>query len=109
VGVVWFEQREYRCKLHAESFARQVENISRDAIKDLKVGTNKLDVARFFAERGIPLAIVESEAYASLRTSGCAPLGCGTDVAFVTVRVKLDATGAVAEIPKVSGVYKDCL
>jgi len=108
-GLVLFGLREYRCKLRGGAFVRQVESLKRDAAKELKIGAHKSDVARFFAEHKIPFAILESEAYGSLRTSGCAPLGCGTNAAFIGVRVKLDETGTVTEVPKVFGMYQDCL
>jgi hypothetical protein len=88
---------------------REVESLKRDAAGELKIGTNKNDVARFFAEHKIPFAILESEAYGSLRASGCSPLGCGTDAAFIGVRVQLDGVGTVTEGAKVFGMYQDCL
>jgi hypothetical protein len=106
--VSWFGFREYRCKLRGAVFARQVENIQRDAAKELKVGANKTEMARFFAEHNIPFSMQESKAFGSLRTSGCAPFGCGTNVAFILVVVNLDETGTVAEAPRVNGMYKDC-
>jgi hypothetical protein len=108
-GLGFFGLREYRCKLRGAAFARQVESLKRDAAEELKIGTNKNDVARFFAEHKIPFAILESEAYGSFRTSGCAPLGCGTDRAFIGVRVEVDGAGTVTEAPKVFGMYQDCL
>jgi len=108
-GVGLFGLREYRCKIRGAAFARQVENLNRDAAEQLKVGTNKSDVARFFAEHKIPFAILESEAYGSLRPPGCAPFGCFTDAGFIGVRVQLDGAGKVTEAPKVFGMYQDCL
>jgi hypothetical protein len=108
-GVGLLGLREYRCKMRGAAFARQVENLKRDASVELKVGTNKSDVARFFAEHKIPFAIRESEAYGSLRAPGCAPFGCFTDAAFIGVRVELDGAGTVTEAPKVFGMYQDCL
>jgi hypothetical protein len=108
-AVSWFGFREYHCKLRGAAFTRQVESIKRDATEELKIGTNKTGVARFFAEHNIPFAILESEAFGSLRTSGCAPLGCGTDRAFIGVNVKLDEAGRVTETPNVFGMYQDCL
>jgi len=108
-GLALLGLKEYRCKLRGAAFARQVESLKRDAAKELKIGSNKNDVARFFTEHKIPFAILESEAYGSLRTPGCAPLGCGTDAAFIGVRVKLDEAGTVTEVPKVFGMYQDCL
>jgi hypothetical protein len=108
-GVGWFGLREYNCKLRGAALARQVESIKRDAAEELTIGTNKAEVARFFAQHNIPFAMLESEAYGSFRTSGCAPLGCGTDTAFIGVRVKLDGAGTVTEAPRVFGMYQDCL
>jgi hypothetical protein len=108
-GLGLFGLREYRCELSGAAFARQVETLKRDAAEQLKIGTNKSDVARFFAEHKIPFAILESEAYGSLRTLGCAPLGCFTNAAFIGVRVQLDGAGTVNEAPKVFGMYQDCL
>jgi hypothetical protein len=50
-------------------------------------------MARFFAEHNIPFAMLESGAFGSLRTSGCAPLGCGADTAFIGVRVNRSPEG----------------
>ena len=108
-GLALLALKEYRCMLRGAAFARQGESLKRDAAKELKIGSNKNDVARFFTEHKIPFAILESEAYGSLRTPGCAPLGCGTDAAFIGVRVKLDEAGTVTEVPKVFGMYQDCL
>jgi hypothetical protein len=80
-----------------------------DANERLKIGTKKADVSQFFVENGIPFEISESEAIGTLRTSGCAPLGCGTDSALIGVRVKLDKAGAVTDAPKIVGMYTDCL
>jgi hypothetical protein len=108
-GVSWFGLREYHCKLRGAALARQVESIKRDAAEELKIGTNKIEVARFFAEHNISFAMLESEAFGSLRTLGCAPLGCGTDRAFIGAHVKLDGAGTVTEAPRVFGMYQDCL
>jgi len=108
-GVSWLGLREYHCKLRGTAFARQVESIKRDAAEGLKIGTDKTEVTRFFAGHKIPFEMLESEAFGSLRTSGCAPFGCGTDKAFIGVHVKLDGTGRVTEAPKVFGMYQDCL
>jgi hypothetical protein len=108
-GTGWFGVREYRCKVRGAAFTRQVETIKRDAALELRVGTNKAEVARFFAVHSIPFAVLETEAYGSLRMLGCAPLGCGTDRAFIGVRVEFDAAGTVTGPPKVFGMYQDCL
>jgi hypothetical protein len=108
-GLGLFGIREYRCELRGAAFARQVESLKRDAAEQLKIGTNKSDVARFFAEHKIPFAILESEAYGSLRPPGCAPLGCFGNAGFIGVLVQLDGAGTVNEAPKVFGMYQDCM
>ena len=113
VGVGWLGQRYFRspsdCKKHSAAFARQVENIKEDAHERLKIGTTKANVARFFREHNIAFTISESEARGTLRTSGCAPFGCGSDAALIGVSVKLDRAGAVTEEPTVIDMYTDCL
>jgi hypothetical protein len=83
--------------------------MKQDIPDQLKIGTKKADVTRFFREHSIPLTIDASYAYGSIQTSGCAPFGCGTDSFLIGVRVKLDEAGAVTEEPIVGGIYTDCL
>jgi hypothetical protein len=108
-GATWLGIKQLRCKQRHEVFARQVEIIKRDASGELKLGTKKADIAHFFTKHSIPFTIVGSEAYGTLQTSGCAPLGCGSDRAIIGVRVKLDGAGAVAEEAVVVGMYTDCV
>ena len=108
-GVSWFGLRQYNCQQRHAAFGRQVEIIKHDAHAQLKLGTKKADVARFFTEHNIPFAISESLASGFIETSGCAPFGCGSDAALINVRVKLDEAGAVTEEPAVVGIYTNCL
>jgi len=112
-GMSWFGLKQYRnhiyCKRRNAAFARQVETIRQDAHEGLKIGTKKAEVSRFFAEHGIPCTIVDSQAYGTMQTSGCAPLGCGTDSAVIGIRVKLDPAGTVTEEPIIVSLYTDCL
>ena len=108
-GVGWFAVREYRCKQRGAALTRELEILKRDSAKDLKVGTNKDEVVRFFSDHHIPFKILESEAFGVLRLDGCAPLGCFTDDGFIGVHVPLDGAGVVAETPKVFHLYQDCL
>ena len=112
-AVSWFALKLYRdqiaCNKRSATFALRVASIEHDAYERLSIGTKSGDVARFFAEHGIPLQIAESEAIGTLYTVGCGPLGCGTDSALIGVRVKLDSAGAVAEKPTVVGMYTNCL
>ncbi len=113
VAVSWFALKlfgdQIACNKRGREFALRVESIKHDANKKLPIGTRSDDVARFFTEHDIPLQIAESYAIGTLYTSGCGPLGCGTDWALIGVRVKLDSTGAVTENPTVVGMYTDCL
>jgi hypothetical protein len=109
VGVTSFGLKAYRCSQRHAAFAKQVESIKQGAHEHLRVGTKNAEVVRFFTERSIPLIIQEEYAYGSIRTSGCAPFGCVSDSAFISVRVKLDEAGAVTEEPIVGAIYTDCL
>ena len=105
----WFGLKKIKCRQRGAVFARRVESIRQDAHGRLKIGTKKPDISQFFLEYGIPFEILDSEAIGTLRTSGCAPLGCGTDSAIIGVRVKLNAAGTVTNEPTVVGMYTDCL
>jgi hypothetical protein len=116
VGVSWFALKRIDCERRNAAFARKIEAIKQDAHEQLKVGTRKAEVSRFFAEHNIPFTIVSPEAFGTsqaigtLYTSGgCAPLGCGTDNALIGVRVNLDGTGTVTGEPTVIDMYTDCL
>jgi hypothetical protein len=114
VGVSWFGLRQYNCQQRNAAFGREIEAIRQDAHAQIKVGTKKADVAQFFARHNISFNISQftsSESLASgfIKTSGCAPLGCGSDVAVINVRVRLDGAGAATEEPKVVGIYTNCL
>jgi hypothetical protein len=98
-GVSWFGLKQHRrhqyqipCKEHDAAFARQLESIKQQAHEQLKVGTKKADVSRFFAEHGLPLGSTpgsESEAVGMLQTAACAREHCGDGV-IIEVRVKVD-------------------
>ncbi len=113
VALSWFalklSREQIACNKRGAAFALRVDSIEHDANEKLSIGTKGADISRFFAEHGIPLQIAESYAIGTLYTSGCGPLGCGTDSALIGVRVKLDSAGAVAEKPTVVGIYTDCL
>jgi hypothetical protein len=112
-AVSWFAlelcRDQIACNKRGAAFALRVDSIEHDANEKLLIGTKSDDVARFFAEHGIPLQITESEATGTLYTSGCGPLGCGTDSALIGVHVKLDSAGAVTGKPTVVAIYTDCL
>ena len=115
LGVSWFGRKQYNCQQRNAAFGRQIETIKQDAHAQIKRGTKKSEVARFFAEHSIPFSILGSEAFGTpeaigtLRTSGCAPFGCGSDVAEISVHVKLDEAGAATGEPTIGGIYTNCL
>jgi len=112
-GVSWFGVKQYQsridCQRRRAVLARQIESIKRDAHERLKIGTKSDEISRFFADHDIPFTFVDSKAIGTLQTSGCAPLGCGTDEAIIGVRVNLDETGAVRAEPIVVDLYTNCL
>jgi hypothetical protein len=117
VGLGWFGAKQYRCQRRNAAFVRRIVSIKQDAHEQLKIGTKKANVARFYTEHKIPFEVVSwpfkdggSEAIGTLYTiGGCAPLGCGNDNALIGVRVKVDADGAAVGEPEVVSIYTDCL
>jgi len=113
VALSWFALKLFRdqiaCNNRGAEFTLRIESIKHEANEKLSIGTKSGDVARFFAEHDIPLQTAGAYAIGTLYTSGCGPLGCGTDSALIGVRVKLDSTGAVTEQPTVVGMYTDCM
>jgi hypothetical protein len=101
--------KEYRCKLRGDAFNSLIVHLKSDAADDLKVGTNKAGLERFFSDHKIPYSFQGSQAFGVLRPPACAPLGCFKDTAFIGVQVEIDEAGSVKEPPKVFGMYQDCL
>jgi hypothetical protein len=76
----------------------------------LKVGTKKADVLRFFANHGMPVgstSVYESEISGILHTTACAPPHCGEGV-WIRVRAKVGSTGIITEVPTVDTLYVGC-
>jgi hypothetical protein len=108
-GAIWLERRHLDCKRRSAAFVQQVDDIRREAREELKIGAGKADIARFYEKRGIHFLMSDSEATGTLLTSGCSPLGCGTDEALIGVRVKVNKQGTVTEEPQVVDLYANCL
>jgi hypothetical protein len=116
-GVSWFGLKQHRryqqrrsqiaCEERDAALTRRFESIKQIAHEELKIGSKKADVSRFYAEQGMALEISKSEAFGALRTTGCGPSHCGDGV-LIGVRVKLDLAGAVTEEPTVETLYDDC-
>jgi hypothetical protein len=107
--------RQIDCKKRNEAFSLRVEIVEQDAHKQLKVGSKKDDVTRFYTQHKIPFQVVwlkdvGFEAIGTLYTvGGCAPLGCGTNSALIGVRVRVDSDGTVTGEPEIVSMYTDCL
>jgi hypothetical protein len=109
VGTIWLERRHLACQRRSAAFARQIEDIERDSIAEIKVGAGTAEVKRFFEKRGIQVFVTTTEATGTIYTSGCSPFGCGTDEALIGVRVKLNPQGIVIGEPQVVSLYTNCL
>ena len=110
------------CRQRNADLTGRIESIKKDAREQLKIGTKKADVARFYTEHKIPFEVVSmpfkdgeslvtgTEAIGTLYTNGgCPPFGCGSDRLLIGVRVRVDADGTVIGEPEVVSMYTDCL
>jgi hypothetical protein len=101
--------RSTACKQRGAAYQARVKGLERAAIDQLKIGTKKEDVVRFFAENKFPISFDRSSATGTIYTLGCSPNGCGTDEALIGLRVDLDEAGSVKSKPVVVGIYTNCL
>jgi hypothetical protein len=112
-SAIWFGLKEYRehlrCATRNATFREQLEKLKNDAHDQLRIGTNKAQVVRFFEEHQMRVTFGRGEASGDFKAIGCAPFGCGADTAIVGVSVAVDSQGAVSGEPHVSGIYTDCL
>jgi len=123
-GAAWLGLRHYIAKRRGAAFAeklseckrrdadveRQIEIIKREANEQLKIGTDRVAIARFFASHGIPFTVTPSEVIGTLQThGGCPPQGCGTDRYLIGVRVKVNTAGVAISDPAVVALYEDCV
>lgn len=104
-----YRYRNATCKQRGAAYSARVEKLKRAAREQLKIGTKKDVVVRFFAENSIPVTFSRDEASGTIQTSGCAPSGCGSDAALLGLRVKVDEVGTVIAEPVVGAIYTDCL
>jgi len=101
--------RSAACKQRGVAYQARVESLEQAALEQLKIGTKKEDVIRFFAENKFPLSFDKSGATGTIYTTGCSPFGCGTDEALIGISVDLDEAGNVKSKPVVVGFYTNCL
>ena len=108
--VIWSGLKAIACNRRNAVFTRKIESFKRESREQLKIGTKKAEVSRFFTEHGMLPSLLKSEVFGTIYTVGCAPaIACGTDRALIGVRVKVDSEGAVTDEPKVVSLYTDCL
>ena len=110
---VFLGVRQYRshmlCLARKDSLRKLVEGLTDDARGQLRPGTNKAGVVRFFQDHHMQVDFGYGIASGSFVTSGCAPFGCGADTAIVGVSVKVNGDGMVVSEPQVSGMFNDCM
>jgi len=105
-----FAERLKECKRRDAEMERQIGIIKRDANEQLKIGTDKAGIARFFVGHGIPFTVARSQAVGTLHThGGCPPQGCGTDRYLIGVRVNVNDAGVAIADPVVVSLYEDCV
>jgi|SRR5579862_697896 len=105
----FYRYQNAACKQRGSAYAARVEKLKQDVHEKLGIGTRRDAVVRFFAENGIPLTFERDEATGMINTTGCAPAGCGSDDAFMGLRVKVDSAGTVISEPVVGAFYTNCL
>lgn len=117
-GCLFYRYHSAACKQRGAQYAARVEKLKRDAHERLRIGTKKEDVIHFFKENGLPVAFVEVpyehsrkvyEATGTISVTGCAPSGCGSDDAWLGLRVNVDDAGTVISEPVVGAIYTNCL
>jgi len=101
--------RSAACKQRGAAYQARVKSLEQAALDQLKIGTRKEDVVRFFAENNFPISFDKDGASGTVRTTGCSPAICGTDEAVIDLEVKLDEAGSVKAKPVVIGFYTNCL
>jgi hypothetical protein len=101
--------RSAACKQRGVAFDAKVDALKRVAFSQLKIGTKKEDVVRFFAGNNFPISFDKFGASGTIHTQGCSPFGCGTDEALIGLGVELDEAGNVKSKPVVVGMYTNCL
>ena len=102
------------CKARGAAYVARKEKLERDAKESLKAGTPREEVLSFFEKNGIKPSFLASgntghSLKGTLHVIGCAPLGCGTNDAFIGLEVPLDAAYRVIGNPIVGGFYTNCL
>src|SRR4051812_80547 len=91
--------RTAACKQRGAAYSARYDKLKQDAHEQLKIGTKKEALVRFFESNGIPVSFIGDEATGTIKIVGCAPFGCGTDDGILGLKVKVDKEGTVAGEP----------
>lgn len=97
------------CKQREAAYQARVKSLERAALEQLKIGTKKEAVIRFFAENKFPITFDRSSATGRVYTTGCSPAVCGTDEAVIDLSIELDEADSVKSKPVLIGLYTNCL
>jgi hypothetical protein len=111
-----YRHQSAACRERGAGYEARVEKLRRDAHQRLTIGTKKDAVVRFFTDNSLPVTFIApeatgipGEATGTIRITGCAPSGCGSDAAILVLQVEVDTSGTVLSEPRVSATYTDCL
>jgi len=96
-----------RCTVKNAMLVQQVDALSKEANEQLRMGSEKPDVLRFFETHNMHVRFANGQASGSLRASGCMS-GCDS-LARIEVSVTVDTQGTVDGQPHVSAAYVDCI
>lgn len=108
IGVKQYRRRIYCAKQNA-ALRQQLDRLEDDAREQLRIGADKDQIIRFFERHQMSATFHRGKASGDLRTTGCAPFGCGADTAIIGVSIAIDSQERVSGEPHVSGIYTDCL
>jgi hypothetical protein len=108
----WFGIRQHlrteACKQRGVALNARVESMKQQANAQLLIGTSRDSVIRFLTVKGFHVEVIGNDIRGTLLTTGCAPIGCGTDDALISIRVPIDRDGAVVSGPVVISMYTSC-
>jgi hypothetical protein len=102
------------CKQRTEAYQARVEQLTKDAREQLKIGTKQEVVKQFFEAHGLPFDILRhgdhKEATVTVYLKGgCAPRGCGSEDALIGLRVELSPDGSLVTEPVIGAQFTNCL
>jgi hypothetical protein len=103
----------FNCNRHEAAFQARFNELKRDAVESIKIGSTREDALRFFSQKGLRVSANQSESVAWLWTSrGCGrswACSIGPDGGEISISVTFDEHGTVNSNPIVTAKYAgDC-